>query len=270
MNRIIGIMSVLIMTVSLAACGVENDRTQRNSRTDISSSFAEEGTAIAETSQAEITIVSEVVTRESTAPAETTEQESTAPAETTEQESMDSSAAGDYPEAELPAGADVEAERQPSEDLFEFEVSVDGKIISVPCMAADLEVLGYSFGDKSGNILENGYTTGGLLKRDDGNYLSVGIINTSGSEKTFAECELDDIYFFKKSSNGQSFVFAKGITFGCSEKDITAAFGEPSKKSESGDLISLCYYKAENDRNNRVVFNIWKGELNEVDICSEH
>lgn len=257
MKKILAAISVLVMTVSLSACQTVDNRTQQYSRADAPASIKEES-SIAEISRADIAIASDAMTQESSTPAETAKPESTSP-----------SAVSDNPESELSTEADTEAERQPSEDLFDFEVSVDGKLISVPCMAVDLEALDYSFGNKSGNILENGYTTSGLMKRSDGNYLSVGIVNTSGSEKTFAECEIDDIYFFKKSSNGQSFVFAKGITFGCSENDIAAAFGEPSEKSESGDLITLSYYKAKNDRNNRVVFNIWKGELNEVDICSE-
>ena len=158
---------------------------------------------------------------------------------------------------------------QPSDDLFAFQASVDGNLISAPCAVKDLEALGYSFGDKSGNSLENNYTTSGLMKNADGNYVSVEIYNTSGSAKTFAECEIDDIYFKKNNLEGQTLVFAKGITFGASEDDIIKAFGEPSKRSDIDDSITLSYYIDGKDIKNAVKFYLWKGELNEVDLCTD-
>ena len=158
---------------------------------------------------------------------------------------------------------------QPSDDLFAFQASVDGNLISAPCAVKDLEALGYSFGDKSGNTLENNYTTSGLMKNADGNYVSVEIYNTSGSAKTFAECEIDDIYFKKNNLEGQTLVFAKGITFGASEDDIIKAFGEPSNRSDIDDSITLSYYIDGKDIKNAVKFYLWKGELNEVDLCTD-
>lgn len=46
---------------------------------------------------------------------------------------------------------------------------------------------------KVSHILENNYTTSGTMKNLAENYVLVGIQNTSGYAKRFAECEIDDI-----------------------------------------------------------------------------
>lgn len=200
-----------------------------------------------------------------------TTEENNESSESDEAENMEETEEAEPEETEPEEAAtesDTSAATYPSDDLFAFEVSVDGELISVPCKVSDLETLGYSFGDKSENVLETNYTTGGLIKNSNGNSVSVGIFNDSGSEKTFAECDVDDIYFYQRSSEGQSIVFAKGITFGATQEDIVSAFGEPSRISDVGDLITLDYYKDGTDKFNSVSFNVYKGALNEVDLLT--
>ena len=207
--------------------------------------------------------------------ANTTGSETSAPSTTQTQESDSSteSNVSEQPKETHEPSSETESGNatsgQPSDDLFDFQASIDGNLICVPCAVKDLEELGYSFGDKSSNILENNYFTSGLMKNEAGNYVSVGIINTSGSEKTFAECEIEDIYFKQNNLDGQTVVFAKGITFGASEDDIIKAFGEPSNRSDTSGMITLSYYIDGKDIKNAVTFSIWKGKLNEVDLCTD-
>lgn len=139
---------------------------------------------------------------------------------------------------------------QLSDDLMSLQISIDGVVVALPCEASQLMELGYSLGDKADNILENKYTTGSLMKMENGNYISVSIYNVAGEAKTFKECMVDDLYIKESNSKGQEVILPGGITFGASKEDIIAQYGEPTKENENGNFVYLTYERGDDFANN--------------------
>ena len=145
----------------------------------------------------------------------------------------------------------------PSDDLFAYQVSIDGTLISVPCSVSELEAIGYSLGESATEIIENNYYAIGYIENSAGNQVSVTIVNNSGSAKTYAECEIERLSLSEYDVEGQTIVFAKGITLGCTEEDIIEAFGKECEreKSDSGEWVVLNYFENE-AWGSRVTFRI--------------
>lgn len=152
-----------------------------------------------------------------------------------------------------------------SADPFSFQVSFDGSAVQFPCAASDLMALGYSFGDKADNILENGYFTSASMVLND-NRIFVGILNISGEDKKFSECTIKSVSVYANYSEGQTIYISNGITFGMTPEDIMAIYGnEPDYKYESDSYLSLKY---EVDYANYIEFTFNDESLNEIYINS--
>lgn len=154
-----------------------------------------------------------------------------------------------------------------SEDPFSFQISFDGKTIQLPCNAADLMAIGYSFDDRADDILEDGYTTSSGMELANGNRISVSLYNISGKSKPFKECMVDDIYLYERNSSGQSIYISNGITYGASSADIKAIYGNQADVYENGDYLYLTY-KKEDDNSNKVQFYFNNDSLYQIDVTT--
>ena len=205
---------------------------------------------------------------ETTAAPETTVPETTAAPETTVPETTAA------PETTVPETTAAETTAAPagnaalSTDPFSFQISVDGNIVQLPCTAADLMHLGYSFGDKAENMLETGYTTSALMRLENGNYVSASIYNDSGEEKTFANCSIDDLYFNERNCKEQEILFVNGITFGAHPDVIKAIYGEEADSVYDQDGYLYLTYETEEDFANKIQFMFKDNALYEVDVCT--
>ena len=230
-------MSACLLVGMLAACQSDNS---------------------AETTVPETTAAAETTVPETTAAPETTVPETTAAPETTVPETTAA------PETTAPAAGNTAL----SDDPFSFQISVDGNIVQLPCTAADLMKLCYSFGDKAENMLETGYTTSALMRLENGNYISASIYNTSGEEKTFADCSIDDLYFNERNCKEQEILFVNGITFGAHPDEIKAIYGEEADSVYDQDGFLYLTYEAGDDFANKIQFMFRDNALYEVDVCT--
>ena len=155
-----------------------------------------------------------------------------------------------------------------SEDPYSFQISFDGTVIQLPCPASDLMAIGYSFEDKADNILESGYTTSGLMKMENGNYISVGLYNITGEEKPFSECMIDDIYIHDTNCEGQSIIISNGITFGATPEQVKGIYGEEADNVFDESPSLYLTYEREDDYANFVKFMFKDNILYEIQLCT--
>lgn len=156
-----------------------------------------------------------------------------------------------------------------SAELYDFQMSLNGNLITVPCKTSDLTALGFEFvNGRASDILEDNYTTSATLENSSGNLLFLGIHNDSGSEKTFAECDVDSITFKVDKLEGLSAVFAKGITFGATKADIIAAYGRPTDIYDNENYSSLDYEVSDMAFSDKATFTLWEDALIGVDLTA--
>ena len=131
-----------------------------------------------------------------------------------------------------------------SDDIYSFQVSVDGTVYQFPMWAKDFAALGWTYdGDDSQTLTSNQYTVAETwVKGDLEVYTS--LINLSMNEVTYKDAAVGGITFDEydlKDTNVQ-IVLPKGIQFGVSTRDdIIAAYGEPTDEYDGSMYYNMTY-----------------------------
>lgn len=184
-----------------------------------------------------------------TAPAETTAPtQTTAPVETTvpvTTEPMESV-------PETTAGVVM------SDNLFDFEFSIDGTVLKLPCDVADLQALGYLMPeDDADNTLDEYYISNSILCKND-YVIVVHIYNNTDTSMLYADAPIDEISFDNISYDESCNIrFCGGIQIGSTKEEVSQAFGEPTTiYAEEGDSSSTFIY-ADETGYQQIVFHFW-------------
>ncbi|MBQ8039946.1 MAG: hypothetical protein IJ274_08785 [Lachnospiraceae bacterium] len=132
-----------------------------------------------------------------------------------------------------------------SDDLYSFQVSVDGTVYQFPMWASDFKALGWTYdGDGSNTLTANQYTTAETWVKEDAKVYT-SLINLTMNSVTYEEAAVGGITFeeFYLKDCDMEIILPKGIQYKVSSRDeIIAAYGEPSSEYE-GDLYYKMTYK---------------------------
>lgn len=155
-----------------------------------------------------------------------------------------------------PSYAVYEAPTELSDNILDFQVSVNGTVHQFPMWYSDFEDLGWTYtGDPSETLnshmacYSDDWTIGGLE-------VDTNLTNFSSSTKPYSECSVTGISFVSYNVPDDSEIkLPKDIIFGKSTyEDVVAAYGTPSYENKSDDIV-IVEYSIEYDQCVRIAFN---------------
>lgn len=169
-----------------------------------------------------------------------------------------------------PSYAVYEAPTELSENILDFQISVDGVILQLPMWYSDMEALGLTYTGDPNEKLES-YTA---CYSDDWNLgqneISTKFTNFASSTKPFSECTVTgiDISDYDLADNCEV-LLPGGIVFGESKyEDVIAAYGTPTDEYKS-DVTSSVEYSIDYDQCVRIAFDGDTGVIFSVDIDNQ-
>lgn len=132
-----------------------------------------------------------------------------------------------------------------SDDLYDFQVSIDGTVYQFPMWYSDFEALGWEYdGDDSEILSSNQYSVAERWSKD-GFEVYTEFANLSMNSVPFSESMVAGITFeeFLLEDCDWEIVLPGGIQYGVSNTDdIKEAYGEPSRDYD-GDLYYMMSYE---------------------------
>lgn len=202
---------------------------------------------------------------EAAAPAEATEApaaEAAAPAETTEAPAADAAAPAEA--AEAPAAT-------LGEDIYGFQMMMEGVLYQLPMTYAELTANGWTLSTREDPEMMLGSNEYAMVYFTKGEYeICADMLNLSVNECKVTDCLVAGISVDTEYEDYDVAAFGvtlpKGITVGASTlEDIKAAYGEPSDTYE-GDLGSTLTYEIDYNQSVEFYVSKEKGYLVEVDV----
>lgn len=137
-----------------------------------------------------------------------------------------------------------------SDDIYSFQVSIDGTVYQFPMWYYEFEALGWEYdGDPTETLSSNQYTTTQVWKKDGitvyTSFANLSINSVPFSESMVAGITLDKFYL---EDSDMEIVLPGGITWGVSNADdIKAAYGDPTSDYD-GDLYYQMTYEYDSYR----------------------
>ena len=180
----------------------------------------------------------ETNTDEATSEAEETTAESMEETSITEETSMES--------IEKAGRGEVNSPSELSDDIYSFQVSIDGTIYQFPMWASDFEALGWTYdGDASKTLSSNEYTAAEKWVKGD---ISVytKLANLSMNTVTMTESMVGGITLeeYQLKDGNCEIILPKGIQYGVSTKeDVIAAYGSPNYEYDGENWYKMGYEK---------------------------
>lgn len=178
-------------------------------------------------------------------------------------------AAEDVTEAVSEAEAGEAAAEELSDDIYSFQVKLDGELYSFPMSFADFTARGWEC-DESDAAMEVQPNTYGTVTFRKGylaiyaDVLNLGINTSPASECSIGGFSLDEYQYEKAPET--TLELPGGIVYGQSSlDDITAAYGTPSDTYES-DLYTKVSYEYDFYQDVELYVSAETGFLNEVDL----
>ncbi|MBE6063510.1 MAG: hypothetical protein E7207_08185 [Clostridium butyricum] len=152
------------------------------------------------------------------------------------------------------------------EDLYSFELLINGEKFTLPCDYKELADKGWEMKNDSDNVLApNQYSMSTDMVNGEST-LSARFLNIGANEVSYKECMLGGIIISDLDvKHGTKVELPKGITMKSSKDDIVAAYGEPTKSNESGDLAFL-YYELGNYQKIQFTINQKSNEVTKLQM----
>lgn len=184
--------------------------------------------------------------------------------EEVKEEAKEKDTAEEKPEKKEAAQAPAEL----SDDLYDFQVSIDGTVYQFPMWFSDFEALGWEYdGDETETLSSNQYTFTQVWKKD-GCKVYTRFANLSMNTVPFSESMVAGITLeeYNLKDCDWEILLPGGIQYGVSNADdIKAAYGDPTSDYD-GDL----YYKMtyENDFYREISLYVYKDDdtLKQIEI----
>lgn len=155
-----------------------------------------------------------------------------------------------------------------SDDIYSFQVSVDGTVYQFPMWAKDFKALGWNYdGDGSQTLTANQYTVAETWVKDDIKVYT-SFINLTMNEVTFDEAAVGGITFeeYYLEDTDAQIVLPKGIQYGVSTRDdIIAAYGDPTDEYDGSMYYNMTY---KYDTYSKIDLYVYKetGTLDKIEI----
>lgn len=163
--------------------------------------------------------------------------------------------------------ADVPSEL--SDDLYSFQISIDGVIYQFPMWYADFEATGWTYTKdaESKSLSSNQYTVAETWEKD-GYKIYTEFANLTMNSATYSKCmvagiTLDD-YYLKDCP--WTIILPKGIQYGVStQDDIIAAYGTPTSDYDGSMYYKMTYKYASYREINLYVYKE-SGTLDKIEL----
>ena len=185
-----------------------------------------------------------------------TEEESTVEAETEEETK------------EAAKKSSVNTPSELSDDLYSFQVSIDGTVYQFPMWYSDFKSLGWTYdGDNTQTLSSNQYSVVETWEKD-GVSVYTQLANLSMNTVPFSECMVTGITMdqYDLKDCDWEIILPGGIQYGVSNADdIKAAYGNPSRDYDGDLYYSMTY---EYDSYQDIEFYVYKetNTLGKIDI----
>ena len=170
-------------------------------------------------------------------------------------------------EAKTPAKA-ASAPSELSDDLYDFQISIDGTVYQFPMWYSDFEALGWEYdGDNTRTLSSNQYTTTEVWEKDGfevyTRFANLSMNAVPFSESMVAGITLDRYYL---EDCDWEILLPGGIQYGVSNADdIKAAYGDPTDDYDSDLYYKMTY---ESDSYSEIELYVYKDDntLKQIDI----
>ncbi|WP_294406075.1 hypothetical protein [uncultured Clostridium sp.] len=128
------------------------------------------------------------------------------------------------------------------DDLYSFELLINGEKYKLPCDYEELSKRGWNIENDMNEVLApNEYSMSTDMINGDCTF-SARFLNLGVNEVPYNKCKLGGLIISDTDvKNGTDVKLPKGINMKSSKDDIIKAYGEPTRNSESGDLAFLSY-----------------------------
>ena len=170
-------------------------------------------------------------------------------------------------ETSKPSGT-VNTPSELSDDLYSFQVSVEGTVYQFPMWASDFAALGWTFdGTADGTLASYEYTVAESWVKDDVEVYTT-LANMTMNTLAYEDAAVAGIEFSKWNLENCDWeiILPKGIQYGVSTRDdIIAAYGEPSYEYDGDMYYNMSY---EYDTYQEIDLYVYKdtGVLQEIEI----
>ena len=169
-------------------------------------------------------------------------------------------------------GTGAAAAEQPeelSDDIYSFQLSINGELYTFPMSYADFTAMGWEYDGDPGQTLEpNQYTISETFTKDGAEIYGT-VINLGINSASFDQCNIGgvsmDPYQFEDAPDTE-IVLPGGIRFGeATTEDIQAAYGKPSDMYE-GDMYTSMTYEYDSYREWELYVYKESGVLEEFEV----
>lgn len=128
------------------------------------------------------------------------------------------------------------------DDLYSFELLINGDKFMLPCDYKDLSDKGWNIKSNADAVLApNEYSMSTDMINGEKTFCA-RFLNIGANELPYNECKVGGVIISDLDvKKGIEVELPKGINMKSSKDDIIKAYGEPTKSSESGDLVYLNY-----------------------------
>ncbi len=159
-----------------------------------------------------------------------------------------------------------------SDNLFDYQFELDGKVLSLPCAYSELEALGWEYKNADTDSIPSMRATLSDVVKNGKSIIMIRVLNPYKSEKLYSQCRVGTItvddYSFKEGEV-HSFTIAGGINFSSTEQDVRAAFGEPTDLYESDFMKTLTYDEfGYSDSSLKISFLAETGKMNQIKLSN--
>ena len=195
-----------------------------------------------------------------------TEEVETEDVETEEESTVEAETEEETKEAAKKSSANTPSEL--SDDLYSFQVSIDGTVYQFPMWYSDFESLGWTYdGDNTQTLSSNQYSVVETWEKD-GVSVYTQLANLSMNTVPFSECMVTGITMdqYDLKDCDWEIILPGGIQYGVSNADdIKAAYGNPSRDYDGDLYYSMTY---EYDSYQDIEFYVYKetNTLGKIDI----
>ena len=170
-------------------------------------------------------------------------------------------------ETTKPSGT-VNTPSELSDDIYSFQVSIDGTVYQFPMWASDFAALGWEFdGTPDGTLASYEYTVAETWVKD-GVEVYTNLANLTMNTLTYEDAMVAGIEFDKWNMEDCDWeiILPKGVQYGVSTRDdIIAAWGDPTSEYDGSMYYNMTY---EYDSYQEIDLYVYKdtGVLQEIEI----
>ncbi len=250
-RKVLALLLAASCVLSMTACGGKE-----------ASKEVEAQETVEEAQEEEAAEPTEEPTEEPTAePTEEPTPEATQEPEAEEEvEEAEETETAEKPSTEMPANL--------SDDIYDFQVSINGTVYQFPMWYSDFEALGWEYdGDNTQTLSANQYTTTEVWKKD-GIKVYTSFANLSMNTAAFTDCMVCGITLDKYNLKecDWEIILPGGIQYGVSDTEaIKAAYGDPTSDYDGESYYKMSY---EYDMYSNIEVYVYKesGVLEEIKI----